>query len=55
LSIFPTDDTKLMKPKYDLVNMLLVDADGQTTIPVEETRNKKKDHWRGASYGHFDA
>lgn len=44
-----------MKSEYNLVSMLLVNADGRIAIPVEETRNKMKDHRRGASYGHSDA
>ena len=44
-----------MKSEYNLVSMLFVNADGRTTITVEETRNKMKDHQRGASYGHSDA
>ena len=51
----PTDDAKLMKLKCDLVSMLLVVTDGRFTIAVEKTRNKKKDQWHGASYGHSDA
>jgi len=52
---FPIDGAKLMKLEYDLVSMLLVNADERTAIPVEETRNKMKDHRRGASYRHVDA
>ena len=51
----PTDGAKLMKLKCDLVSMLLVVTDGRFMIAVEKTRNKKKDQWRGASYGHSDA
>ena len=44
-----------MKLKYDLVSMLLVITNGRTTILVEKTRNRKKDHRRGASYRQSDA
>ena len=45
----------MMKLKCDLVSMLLVITDGRTAILVGKTGNKKKDHRRGANYGHFDA
>ena len=45
------DNTKLMKLKCDLVNILLVISNGRTTTPIE----KAKDHQHGDSYGHSNA
>ena len=44
-----------MKHEFVLVSMLFVVMDGCPVVPVEKTRNKKKVHQLGASYGHSDA
>ena len=44
-----------MKLEIDLVSMLLVNADGRTTILVIKKRRARKLHWCGASGEHSDA
>ena len=44
-----------MKPKIDLVSMLLVKANGRSPLPIVNKKKQWKSPWRGADWKYSDA